>query len=243
MASTANRARKVSLPAKTQAGQSAGITPTPAVPSQLTVDDIRKSVEHLRSISPPPRQFFRYSLPENATVAPVASQREPVARLSVPVITQSREAIEKHRCASHLRSALMRVERDTTVERCLDVLRGQDFDTIAVRGVSGLLIGPILAHLLGKELLVIRKPKREEGSVSFLDYEGHYGAQRYIIVDDLVCSFSTAVRIFRGVTECAPQAKLVGLLTYDTFNFHGEESKFIKLIQGYAADPGFHPVR
>lgn len=163
------------------------------------------------------------------------------------------DPLASHNQASHLERAIPRAKRDKTIADCIKALNGADFDTIAVRGISGLLIGPILAHIMKRELLVIRKTG--EKTASPFEFEGHYGARRYIILDDLISSYSTAVHIVRGVKLCAPSAELVGILLYNTaadsfgptgVEFQGPTEKYSHHFQrakDYAADPTFHFVR
>lgn len=83
---------------------------------------------------------------------------------------------------------------------------------IAVRGVSGLLIGPTLAFLTKRPLLVIRK--KGDGSHSNLDIEGDVTVKSYIVVDDFTCSGNTVVTIVESMYRAVPEAKFVGVLTY-----------------------------
>ncbi len=63
------------------------------------------------------------------------------------------------------------------------------FDALAVRGVSGLTIGPILAYEMGKGLIVVRKGETRH---SLCDVEGLLGPTvRYLIVDDFIASGAT----------------------------------------------------
>jgi len=72
-----------------------------------------------------------------------------------------------------------------------------DYDTIAVRGVSGLTVGSILAHMLQKHLIIVRKDgesshgKPVEGVVN----------SRYIIVDDFEVSGNTVNVINEGAAK------------------------------------------
>ena len=64
------------------------------------------------------------------------------------------------------------------------------FDSIAVSGVGGLLIGPGLTERLNKKLIVVRKASDDCHSCNNLEYSGC--AQTCIIVDDTVSSGNTA---------------------------------------------------
>ena len=64
-----------------------------------------------------------------------------------------------HETCDHLYRAIVRREADAIIARCCKALREQDYDTLAFSGNSGALIAPVLAHLLGKELIMVRKPE------------------------------------------------------------------------------------
>jgi hypothetical protein len=68
-----------------------------------------------------------------------------------------------------------------------------NFDTIAVRGVSGVLVGSAVAIALNKHLIVVRK--EEDDSHSGVTCEGHLTARRYVIVDDFISSGRTVKTI------------------------------------------------
>lgn len=81
-------------------------------------------------------------------------------------------------------------------------LKKYDYDSIAVRGVSGLLIGPMLASACKKTLIVVRKEKANGLEChSYNQVEGDAAARRYIIVDDLVDSGHTASTIIESVKD------------------------------------------
>jgi len=86
------------------------------------------------------------------------------------------------------------------------------FDSIACRGVSGLLCAPILAHKLHKHLIVVRKGEDRHSSFD-TEYEvpGYDGQTRYIIVDDLIESGAT----MQAIIENAPGI-CVGIFLFGT---------------------------
>ena len=96
------------------------------------------------------------------------------------------------------------------------------FDTIAVRGVSGLMIGPILTYVLNKHLLIIRK--RGEKSHSLYRVEGNVNARRVLIVDDFVATGDTVDDIIENINiyvnkgddrpKDAPPVEFVGIACY-----------------------------
>ena len=63
----------------------------------------------------------------------------------------------KLECAAHLTAFLQPIKLGKRIRQCAAALEKYEFDTIAVRGVSGLLLGPGVAMIMGKSLIVVRK--------------------------------------------------------------------------------------
>lgn len=98
------------------------------------------------------------------------------------------------------------------------------FDTIAVRGVSGLLIGGAVASELGKTLIVVRKPYEIRGnSHSYQLCEGDRGARTYIILDDFICAGGTVKAIREAIALWAPAMKPIGMLAFQYLKWLDEE--------------------
>ena len=97
-----------------------------------------------------------------------------------------------------------------------------EFDTIAVRGMSGALIGPTLAYVLDKHLLVIRKDG--ENTHSSYKVEGNVNARKVLIVDDFVSTGDTVQHIIDKIEthvnqfslrpEDTPPVEFVGIVGY-----------------------------
>lgn len=119
-----------------------------------------------------------------------------------------------HICPRWLNRGYVRTQRDTAVRDAVKALKDKNFDTIAVSGVSGLLLGPILAYKLKKELIVVRK---NQGAHSSHITEGYDRSKRYIIVDDVVSSGATLHRIIEAVSKLTR--------TYE-YGKNGQESRF-----------------
>jgi adenine/guanine phosphoribosyltransferase-like PRPP-binding protein len=96
-----------------------------------------------------------------------------------------------------------------SVNDALDILDAEDFDSIAFRGISGALIAPILALLMGKTLCAVRKPQQQELSHG-CKVEGDANTKRFIIVDDFIASGSTVYEILKEIALFAPKAVCVG---------------------------------
>lgn len=115
-------------------------------------------------------------------------------------------------CAGHLERGLDPDLRRQTVEDVIRILRPLDFDAIAFRGLSGALIAPTVAMLMGKTLLAVRKP--EEQRHSYRMVEGDYAARRYVIIDDMVSSGDTLRAIWSEINRVMPHAECIGHLPY-----------------------------
>jgi orotate phosphoribosyltransferase-like protein len=85
------------------------------------------------------------------------------------------------------------------------------FDSIVCCGISGLLVAPIVADNLKKNLVIIRK--KNDKRYSPFQYEGVV-PQNYIIVDDLICSGETVKHIINTISEDCPNAKCLGVYCF-----------------------------
>jgi hypoxanthine phosphoribosyltransferase len=76
------------------------------------------------------------------------------------------------------------------------------FEAIAVRGTSGLLVGPMVASILDKPWCIIRKP----GDGTHSDHkvvEGWTGFKTYLIIDDLIATGGTIRLIQKTLADHA----------------------------------------
>lgn len=110
------------------------------------------------------------------------------------------ERWEKYTHGGYLAKALERDQIDEAVDDCEKVLKTKRFDTIVFRGVSGMLVGPIVAHRLRKEVIVVRKSTTDY-THSHREAEGHVGAKRYIVLDDFISSGQTVKTIIKAVED------------------------------------------
>lgn len=79
-------------------------------------------------------------------------------------------------------------------------MKGIKYDTIVVTGASGMMIGPILARALRKNVFVVRKEAEFQSSHSYSKFLGKLG-KRWIFVDDFCSSGETFKRVRDGVRE------------------------------------------
>ena len=97
-------------------------------------------------------------------------------------------------------------------QSCEDLYEnGVYFDSIACCGISGLLVAPIVAEKIKKNLIIVRK--KNDTRYSPFQYEGVV-PKRYIIIDDLICSGKTVNHIIETIQEDCPNAKCVGIYCF-----------------------------
>lgn len=123
-------------------------------------------------------------------------------------------------CAGHLYASLSPDTRRETVKQVIRCLSPLDFDAIAIRGLSGLLIAPIVAMEMNKTLLVVRKP--DEKCHSSKRIEGDYNTRRYVILDDFISSGSTVYAIYDEIKERLPSAHCIGVFEYNLVSEYSE---------------------
>lgn len=110
----------------------------------------------------------------------------------------------------HVYGSFDKAKRKTIVSRVVKELRDVDFDAFAVRGVSGLIMAPIVAYLLDKHVIVVRKPKTEEYSHASQLVEVPITEGKYIVFDDFTGSGATAREIMERVRLACPKMECVG---------------------------------
>jgi len=100
----------------------------------------------------------------------------------------------------------------------------RNFDAIAFTGISGATIAPILAFILDKPLIAVRK---DSGAHSCYKAEGLISAEKILIIDDLIESGSTiatimakvleSCRVYRGAEAKLPE--FIGVALFRDTNF------------------------
>lgn len=104
--------------------------------------------------------------------------------------------------AYYLKEAMDREDRKQALRWLGQVMREIDketpFDAVAVTGLSGLLMGPVVADRLGKGIIVVRK----EGEKNHSGYAIESSVSgKYVIVDDFISTGATIRRIVDNVGE------------------------------------------
>ncbi len=114
------------------------------------------------------------------------------------------------------------------IDRVITQCHGLDFDAFACRGLSGMLVAPIVAMEMGKTLLVVRK--KDEDNHSSRMVEGDIGARRYVIVDDLISSGATCRAIIEEIREVS-EAQCIGIIRY--WNGHRVFMSYTEFLNEY----------
>jgi orotate phosphoribosyltransferase-like protein len=94
---------------------------------------------------------------------------------------------------------------------------GSEYDTIVVSGLSGTLVGPAVAYMLGKRLVVIRKPG---DSAHTSRHPGLRSGEpndigRWIFLDDFISLGGTRNRVREEIVSCETAGTEVATFTYD----------------------------
>lgn len=129
------------------------------------------------------------------------------------------------RCASHLTPMLDPKRARYTVKQVIKMIkaRGLKFDAIACRGVSGLLIAPIVAMRLNKTIIVVRKGEKTHSCYAV---EGDHAAKRYLILDDFIDSGNTIRVTGEEIHKVNEDAKCVGFIAYKRLSFKDATDSF-----------------
>lgn len=91
-----------------------------------------------------------------------------------------------------------------------------EFDIIAVRGLSGQLVGIPVSLIMRKELIIVRKRDERAHSVQNPGMREAGQNGRYIIIDDFMSSGDTVAAIRHKIRAERPDLQLTGLYMYET---------------------------
>jgi adenine/guanine phosphoribosyltransferase-like PRPP-binding protein len=136
-------------------------------------------------------------------------------------------------CAGHLRAMLSPAIAKHTVRQVVKMVRARniEFDAIACRGVSGLLIAPIVAMRLNKTLIVVRKG---ENTHSPYTVEGDHGANTYLILDDFIDVGDTVRQIAKEIYVVNPKARCAGFIAYSSLSYKDTDHSFKEEMENAA---------
>lgn len=128
-------------------------------------------------------------------------------------------------CAAHLEPMLTPKRAKYTAKQVIKMIRSRnlEFDAIACRGFSGLLIAPIVAMRLNKALIVVRKDEKTHSSHKV---EGDHGAKHYLILDDFIDGGGTVRAITEGIFKINKDARCVGFIAYKRLSFEKSTDSF-----------------
>lgn len=108
-------------------------------------------------------------------------------------------------------------KRDAAIEFVRDARERMAFDTVVVTGISGVVMGGLIAHALGLNLLIVRK-EDDLSTHSWTRVEGTLG-QRWAFLDDFIETGDTRARVIREVRALAANhevtSRFVGTVTYE----------------------------
>lgn len=90
-------------------------------------------------------------------------------------------------------------------------LRGVEYDTMIGTGLSGTLVVPTLARILGKHWAIVRKERSVHTSIMV---EGTIG-ERWLFVDDFVSSGTTRRTVQAAVRDLGIPTVFVGTCEYE----------------------------
>ena len=97
----------------------------------------------------------------------------------------------------------------------------KSLQAVAVRGVSGMLVGPGVAAELGIPLIVVRKDTKKCHSHDFVEGSSRKNC-KYVILDDFIEEGYTVYAIYKAVQKFNNTSKCLGVVLYtNTGSRHG----------------------
>ena len=153
-----------------------------------------------------------FKLPEGSILNPLAGDGPFTETVPLRSIEPPRSMTMRIQ-TSYLTCVLEPSKLTDTLSKAMGLLGPLEFDSIACRGVSGILFAPVLAHLMHKTVTVVRK--NTEGTHSNHTVEGNISPDlRYVIVDDCTSTCTTIETIYRDVRKAVPSARCVAIYLY-----------------------------
>ena len=103
--------------------------------------------------------------------------------------------------APHLFESFQKAYQDKSIRNVKNLLvqKNVKFDGFLVCGISGIVIGSILARSLRKDLVIVRS-SYDCHSPSMV--ENYKTSRRYIFLDDCICSGTTFRKVKRHCDDC-----------------------------------------
>jgi adenine/guanine phosphoribosyltransferase-like PRPP-binding protein len=116
-----------------------------------------------------------------------------------------------------------------------------EFEAIAFSGISGALVAPIISYETGIPIIMVRKKDDYKSSHDPYLVSGCLSCEKYVILDDLVNTGKTVLRIKDIIWENSTVPKLVGIILYSPlygYFLENTENSFIKKFAKGSMDEG-----
>lgn len=117
--------------------------------------------------------------------------------------------------SGYLSSIFQKTKRKKVVKKLENILNKYTlpYDGFVVTGVSGITMGSIMANLLNKELVVVRKTTQN----CHADYkvENAKPKGKYIFLDDCISTGKTFDRVFKAMKKV--KGVIIGHVLYDDY--------------------------
>jgi len=119
-------------------------------------------------------------------------------------------------CYVYLNSILNGKRINWKKEGIIRLIAGSEiqFGSIAITGISGLILGPVVAAQLNKRILVVRKNIETTNSDKIVEGRSVKN-DKYIIIDDFIQSGTTINKITKEINIFNPTAKCMGIFLYN----------------------------
>lgn len=113
--------------------------------------------------------------------------------------------------SSHMKQSLLKITRHERIVWTLTNLKNIEFDAIVVCGASSMVVGLPVAHILDKDVILVRKKK--DDSHSTMVVEG-VRPGRYVFIDDLISSGKTLAWVVKAMKAHCEYSECVGMAFY-----------------------------
>jgi hypothetical protein len=124
---------------------------------------------------------------------------------------------EEKRCRNvvpnYLRPGLLHESRERALREA-EGIQWPRFDAFVVTGISGIAFGSVLAHKLGKDLVIVRKQEMPRPHSANL-VEGREGKFLWVFLDDHISSGNTWVRVRDTMEMERKRSHCIGMYLYE----------------------------
>lgn len=128
--------------------------------------------------------------------------------------------------SSHMRQSLQKDKRHEKIIWALTNLKNIEFDAVVVCGASSMVVGIPVAHILDKDVILVRKKK--DDSHSTMVVEG-VRPGRYVFIDDLISSGRTLTWVIKAMKAHCEYSECVGMAFYLHSKLYTEEDLVHKI--------------